>query len=146
MGFSTWIMSYGIVGAIAKDIVKRYVKFKPQFDGTEFELLQTVWSAWFLTHGTIAITGGDEAKRIRAETVMDEMEKREDNWLSGLTLVDVFYNALYVEGNVSLDDGELCRKAIVVFEKIASKNGLNIKDQCDTYFAILNFKQFGRAK
>lgn len=122
----------GIVGAIAKDVVKMYVNINDD-EATEKEKLDAVWGMWLLKHVNIPALSGDLEKRIRVDVVFEKTDKEGPN-----TLLGVFLDALYIEADVSPKDGSLFRKSLKVFENIAKKHGINVRDDCAHWYRTLN--------
>lgn len=132
MGFSIWLMSFGIVGAIAKDIVKMYVAIKED-NSSEKEKLDAVFGMWSHKHINFPKLSRDLKKSFRVEEVLSKIEKG-----GPATLLDVFLYALSIEADVSPKDGALFRKSIHVFETIAQKSGIDVSDSCSGWYRALN--------
>ena len=132
MGISLWIMSFGLVGAIAKDIVKMYVKIRED-SAPEKEKLDAVFGMWAHKHINFRKLPDDLKKAFRVDDVYSEIKKGGPQ-----SLLAVFLYALSIEADVSPKDGTVFRNSIKVFENIAEKHGVNVRDDCDHWYRTLN--------
>ena len=132
MSLSTWFMGFGLVGSIAKEVIKMYVIIN-RGSAPEKEKLDAVFGMWSHKHIDFPKLSRDVRKSLRVEDVWEDIEKGGPK-----SLLDVFLYALSIEADVSLKDRTLFRKSIKVFETIASKYGLDVSDSCVHWYRTLN--------
>jgi hypothetical protein len=135
MDIGAWLMGFGLVGAIARDIVKMYVGVKNS-DVTEKEKLDAVFGMWSHKHINFASLTKDLKKSFRVEYVWKDVEKGGPR-----TLLEVFLYALSIEADVSPKDGSVFRKSIKVFESVAKKHKLDARDDCAGWYRALNIME-----
>lgn len=135
LGLYAWFLRFGIVGAIAKDIVKMYSSIKDDCS-PEKEKLDAVFGMWSHKHIDFSKLSKDLKKSFRIEDVFSEIEKGGPK-----TLLDVFLYALSIEADVSPKDGSVFREAIKIFEATAIKRGINVSDECVQWYRVLNIME-----
>lgn len=126
MGFFSWILSKGLAGAIAKDIIVKYTGIKKKFPNEkEEDTIERVWNFWLTLNENQILTKDDEHKIVRLEVKKEKLEWLDSELQRPRSLLDIYMDVLYIETEISLQDGKTFDNAIQVFLKEAKKHGLD---------------------
>lgn len=136
MSLKTWILSRGLVGAIARDVFKKYSTVKKTLsDDSEKAVIKGVWDLYLYQNAPEILAGKDGIhKHVRLDIIMESVitdDKRHHS------LMEVFMDILYVETEINLSSGQRCMDSLMVFVKEGRKNGFNFMEEYNSYSDFL---------
>ncbi|MBU4534079.1 MAG: hypothetical protein KJ650_10720 [Firmicutes bacterium] len=124
MVITYWLLKKGLPGAIARDLCIKYLTLRNRYpDDTEEVRLQRVWNLW-LTMNEHWIRLEDGEDKVARLEVIKEIHQETSSYDKMIGLMKLFVNVLYIEGDISSDDGELFDKTLKVFAAESKRLGL----------------------
>lgn len=124
MSLKTWILSRGLVGTIARDVLKKYMRAKAMLsDEAETEILKGAWGLYLMQNAPQILIGKDgPSKKKRLEEIMELLEEDENRHSS---LMEIFIDILYIETEINPSSWQTYADSITIFTNEGSKLGLN---------------------
>lgn len=133
MGIRAWWMSIGIVGAIAKDIIKKYLMVTSKFpEETEKEKFQRTLEYWLTLNEQKIRRENNEEKISRLDVVIEQyfVSNLKDLLWENITLLHIYFAIVHIETGVDEYENEgLTKDLISVFKKSAVKTKVDLSSQ-----------------
>lgn len=140
MGLFSWCYRKGIVGAISKDIVTKYLAIKrihPSED--EKKILLRLWDLWLAVHEKPIRSKDGAKKTMRLDLMKEEIIPQEKSELASIfsenrlaSLVGIFGAVLFIENDIGPSDGKIFIDCIKVFVKEAKEYGLDYTQELES--------------
>jgi len=142
LGIMTWFYKYGLPGAIARDLLKKYKLAKnissDDASDSEDDLMQTVIGMWLALNGPPIIMGKDGIdKKIRLEIKTKQWEEKPPK-----SLYELFFDILYIEAEISSEESKIYRDAGKVFVDEALKERMDFRQEHERRMLLL--RRLGR--
>jgi hypothetical protein len=139
MGFLSWLYRKGLAGAIASDLVQKYLRIKSQHPHEDDEqILERVWNFWLTLNADKIQAEDDEDKVVRLNIKKEQNEKKTviDKFISLKSLFSLYMDILYIEAGIEISDGKLWDNLMKVFIRESKKYGLDFREEYESFRRI----------
>ncbi|MGE5606871.1 MAG: hypothetical protein ACM3YE_14435 [Bacteroidota bacterium] len=143
MAFLSWLFGKGLAVAISKDLCIKYLGIKRQFPNeSEEKLLIRVWNLWLTLNEEPIGVEDSEDKAARLEIIKEKYDgsnKLDNLLLQSKSLLDLFTDVLYIETEISINDGKIFDNVLKTFIKESQKFGLDFSKEFENTIKTVNY-------
>lgn len=103
VGIHAFLLTRGIVRAITKDLITKYLAMRHRFGDEEEQVtLERVWNFWLTLNEEKINNDKDYDMKVRLEIIKERYEKDDPNWteLYRVDLLSIFSDVLYIETEI----------------------------------------------
>jgi len=130
LGILNWFYSKGLAGAIAKDLIKKYLKLRNMYPlEEESKLVDRVWNFWLTLNKEHIIQSKDEQYIIRLEIMEDKYENNKEFITN---LYQLYKTIIYIEIEILSTDGKTYDNVIKVFLNEVKKANLDYQKEYES--------------
>lgn len=127
MGLFSWLYNKGLIGTIARDVLKKYIGIKSGFPNEEdSNILTRLWNYWLTLNEEHIRLEDDYHKIQRLNIIKDNTILRAIG--CHLSLTDLYFDILYIECDITNSKNpKLYNTAKKIYLKEAQKVGLDFE-------------------
>jgi hypothetical protein len=140
MGIFDWIFRKGLAGAISTDLIINYLAIRSQYSNEEDKkIVKRVWGLWLYMNEAVILSENDEHKTVRLQIIKEQHDGKTvlDTLTACETLFDLYKDILYIETEISIEDGKLWDRAMRVFLHTAKGKGLDFEKEYNSYKRVI---------
>jgi len=119
MRLLNWLMRKGLAGAVARDLLNKYIAIQHQHPNEEVpETAKRVWQSWLKLNEGPILEEHNRDKIIRLDLMKQDADMPRD-------LMELYGKVLYIETELSPEDGKLYLSVLRIFVHEAHKFGMD---------------------